>query len=149
MTETHDGPSEGTTINGEPPRQRRFVRENWYRDVWLFAITLLVVGALIAFQDNQNDLEKVVNDNSVLNTKLCKVVIDVHDANVARMQAQRTRLIETRNYLRNLAPDEVGSTLVKRVRANVPNVIAELHAAQKTEVATRPPKQCREVRRKE
>ena len=44
------------TFSPQAKRVRRVLRENWYRDVWLLAITALVVLALLSDQDVQDTL---------------------------------------------------------------------------------------------
>lgn len=150
MTEFHDGPSDGTTINGEPPPPRRsWIRENWYRDVWLIVITALLVISLLSFEGTQNDFEdqqkvlvQLARTNRVISGKLCKVVINVHDANKVKAKSERRRLQQTRIYLQHLDPGEENSNLTQRVRAGLPNTISDVKAAKKSERATRPPKEC-------
>lgn len=148
--ETHDGPSDGTTINGEPHNpKRRFIRENWYRDVWLIIITALLAGALLSFENEQDkgnrerhDLEVITAKLSHTTKQLCSVVINAHEGNIIQLQSAENRLTQTRNYLNTLTPEEEGSALSQRVRDNLPNVVTDVQVAKKQEVATRVPNEC-------
>lgn len=143
MTQS-DRPSEGTKINGKPlERDRRIVpRENWYRDVWLIAITVLVVLALRSFESNQDDLTKVVESNEVLTNQMCVVLVNVHDASLVRLQNQQRQLTQTLNYIRNIPPDERGIQLNRAIVRNVPQLRSDLRAAKQSEMATRVPSEC-------
>lgn len=139
--------------------------ENFYRDIWLLVISVVVLIAL-SNQGKQTDdiqtqtgqLVVIAKVNRMLTKQLCEVVIDVHTASVARIRAERSRLRSERrrlgqtiDYLRSLSADEE-SNLSRRVRANLPSVREDVQAqkkvtkvAKQSAIATRPPKACLQV----
>jgi hypothetical protein len=134
-------------INGKPvgeddDESRGFLRENWYRDLWLIVITALVAWALISFEDNQDDLKEVVKSNERLTNQMCRVLVNVHDASVDRYVDERRSLTQTRNYLRNIPEGEEDTQFNTLIRRNLPNAVDEVEAAKQSERATRVPAEC-------
>lgn len=142
--------------------------ENFYRDIWLLGISVIVLIAL-SNQGKQTDdiqtqtgqLVVIAKVNRMLTKQLCEVVINVHTTSVARVQAERSRLRserrrvdQTLEYLRSLSADEASTNLTRRVRANLPSIREDVQAqkkvtkvAKQSAVATRPPKACLQVSR--
>lgn len=123
--------------------------ENFYRDIWLLIISIVLWQSLVAFQAEQNRA-KVQRDNlETLGVQLCKVVVNVHNAQVADVQAKQDQLTQTLNYLATLTPEERinQAGLITRIRANLPTTRKAVENARKQEFATRPPAACASVRR--
>lgn len=133
----------GELVEGGGEYGRRFrLPERWYRDVWLIVITAVMLFALINFENEQEKGVQEREDLEATTAQLCEVVVNVHKGNVIQLQTAQNRLTQTRNYLNTLAPDEIGTSLAKRVRANLPSVVADVKVAKKQEVATRVPNEC-------
>lgn len=87
----------GPEAREDPPHRgwRAFVRENWYRDVWLLLITLFVVAVtLVGFASIQESryqaaLLQCLQRNSA--NVMAKERLDELLANVPPAQAQRTK----------------------------------------------------------
>lgn len=150
---------------------RRFAYR--YRDViawvWLAVITLLLALSLDSYGNQQDSftaqqrsfnrqqrsferqqvrLLRVAQTNRLLARQLCRVVVNVHEASLTRVQSERRRLESTLDYLRTLPPAEEHTNLSDRVRANLPSVRADVQAAAQSERATRPPSECARVAEK-
>lgn len=50
-------------------RDRRWLRDNWYRDVWLFIVTVIVLGAALKTADLAGDFAQGRKDNVI---ELCR-----------------------------------------------------------------------------
>lgn len=122
------------------------IRENWYRDVWLIVITAFVAWALLNFESNQNDLEKVAASNEALTNQMCGVLVNVHDASITRVETAQRALTGAKNYIHNIPPGKEGTQLNKAIIRNLSQTEADLKAAKQSEVATRVPPEC--VKRK-
>lgn len=51
---------------------RRFLRENWYRDVWLFILSALVLGSILAAVNaNQNRIQDIQHERVRATLRSC------------------------------------------------------------------------------
>lgn len=125
---------------------RGIVRENWYRDIWLIVITAFVAWSLWTFEGNQEDLQKVAASNETLTNQVCRVLVNVHDAAIVRVENTQRALTGARNYIQNIPPGEEDSQLNAAIIRNLGQTEDDLKAARLSEVATRVPLEC--VKRK-
>jgi len=100
---------------------RRLLRENWYRDVWLLAITLLV---LLTVHDLHNE-GKSRRDQS------CTLFERTHNQDVSQVYA-------TYHYLSGLRAADARHDLNPEILANVPKIESDA-------LASRPPNYCAPV----
>jgi hypothetical protein len=120
LTERRDSPDPRGSGVPDPKRSgwRRFVRENWYRDLWLFAVSVFVY---VAITGNQSEAEKRRDANCVLFERN-------YAENVKQLQA-------TYDYVAHLRASELGSSLNKAV-------ILQLPDTERRASTSRPPHYC-------
>lgn len=122
------------------------IRENWYRDIWLIAITAFVAWSLWTFEGSQKDLQKIAASNERLTNQVCVVLVNVHDAALLRVENAQRSVTSTKNYIQNIPPGEEGNQLNQAIIRNLSQTEDDLKAARQSEVATRVPLEC--VKRK-
>lgn len=123
--------------------------ENFYRDVALLVISVILFSS-VSSQSNQQDgleiqtdnLAVIAKQNRALSIQFCELIANVHDANKARVRSERNRLHTSLVFLRKLEPSEKDSNLARIARNNVPNIRADVKAARQSAIATLPPPAC-------
>lgn len=101
-------------------RAASFLRENWYRDIWLLGLTLLLALTLNA-QANESQERK---------DQTCTVFERLHESAVRQLTG-------TYDYLTGLRPKDYQQPLNRAVLANLP-------ATERAALITREPPYCNE-----
>lgn len=99
---------------------RRFLRENWYRDVWLLVMSGLLILSLSA---QRTESQQRRSQNCVVFERLYRT--DVH------------QLTATYDYIAKLKPEDLRSALNQAVLAGLPRT-------ERQAEASRPPVYCLE-----
>jgi hypothetical protein len=61
--------------DGIESRRRTIVRENWYRDVWLFVITVFMVGSLwLGIDANEDRIQDIQASRYIFQLQNCQSV---------------------------------------------------------------------------
>jgi hypothetical protein len=86
--------------DGIEARRRTIIRENWYRDVWLFLITVFVVGILVlGIGENDERIEDIQQSRYEFQLQNCQSVnarnlkAKAKARQIVSAQGQRTVLV--------------------------------------------------------
>lgn len=119
------GPTEytGTERRSQPRRSRLavFLRDNWYRDLWLLIITVVLAVALLAFE----------NEGQKRQNQTCTLFERNHFDAVAQLKA-------TYDYVQNLKLSDMKGPNSGLNRA----VVLQLPDTERKAKSTVPPKYC-------
>jgi hypothetical protein len=107
--------------------RKKWLRENWYRDIWLFAVTILV---LIALMVQAHDRKEAVNANVEARYSDCRGGNETRIA--LRRQVEQGRL--QRPFLLKLLP-----------QFNQPQVLKLIEKNEREELEGFAPRNCIEV----
>ena len=122
------------------------LRENWYRDVWLFAISAIVLYVVVAQQHNTSEATKLGKETASLaiaNRELLKRFqsegIKRRDESCRYFELQESvstrRVLSTYDYLDHLPKSEWGSPLTQTIIQSLPDTYADA-------IANRAPDYC-------
>lgn len=107
--------------------RRVFIRENWYRDLWLFAISIVVLWASLVGQQNAKtavDLShQIQQERRDATYSVCADQNRRHDATINQL------LIEVRYYKKHLPRGTSAAQLQRSIDANI-SLINALAPAQ-------------------